>query len=225
MAANNVYRARDAKLEYQPEGSTDWVEVQGVQSISLSGGQPDSEDITTFAGTTTIVGSPSGPTVECGVLANPLHRSWQDLIDYASAGKSTTFRIVTKGSGDLFTASGSSNTVAIATSGRVTFAGTGPDFSTNKYAPGNVISYSSTNHVIEKIEKSGSNYTVDVHPAPNPAVGATQNYKVRQPDVRRGPFTGAVSAAGLDSLDSGGQLQTTLTIQANAPIGKAVIHT
>ena len=96
-----------------------------------------------------------------------------------------------------FQAHNSADTVAIATNGTVTFAGTAPPI--ESLAPGLVLVVGSDSYVIDTVVSNTN--TVTVSPAPSSAVTAMMGYIVNTPSIVRN-FTGYLVTLNQISFES-----------------------
>ena len=204
-----------ARLEYSSDSGSTWNKIPGIQGYTESGGEAPERDVVTFDGVGKKSGHPRVPSIEVSAAYSPAHTAWKAIRQASIKGTLLQFRFTTKKQEPSFTASGNANTVAIATTGVVTFAGTQkPDFAAGEIGLGMVIEVGTDNYIIDSI--SGDPIVVKVKPAPDSAVSATVSYKIVLPSLRRGPFGATVRLAGNVSLESEGDMTTTLTLAPRA---------
>ena len=214
MEGITAHGSEFAKLEYSADSGATWNKVPGINGYTESGGEAPERDVVTFDGAAKRSGHPRVPSIEVSAVYTPAHAAWKALRKASIDGTLLDFRFITK-EVPQFTAIGSTNTVAIAATGVVTFAGTvKPDFQSGKIGLGQVIEVGSGTYVIDSISDA-TPPLVKVKPAT--AVTAASGYKIVLPSMRRGPFSSTVRLAGNVSLESEGDMSTTLTL---APIAQ-----
>ena len=208
-----VHGSEFAKFEYSQD-NTEWSEIPGINGYTESGGEAPERDIVAFSGVAKRSGHPRAPSIELQAVYQPAHAAWKALRKASIQGKVLHFRMITNKE-TLFEIDKAGHTVAIAIDGTATFAGAvKPDFSEAQYGVGQVIEVGGGSHVIDSISDVGA---VKVKPAPKTAVTAVTDYKVALPSLQRGSFAATVRIAGNVSLESEGDLTTTLTL---APRGQ-----
>ncbi len=210
-----VHGSEFATLEYSSDGSA-WVEVPGISGYGESGGEAPERDIVAFSGVAKRSGHPRVPSIELSAAYTPAHAAWKALRGASLDGTLLRFRLTTK-KNILEPITGTGNTVAIADTGIVTFAGTvKPNFNEGVIGPGLVIEAGSENYVIDSVSDADTP-VVTVKPAPASDVTAKEDYNIVLPSLRRGPFSATVRIVGNVSLESEGDMTTTLTL---APRGQ-----
>ena len=204
-----------ATLEYSSDSGATWHQLPGIQGYTESGGEAPERDVVTFAGVAKKSGHPRVPSIEVSAAYSPVHASWKAIRKASINGMLLQFRFTTK-KDPQFTASGAANTIAIADTGVVTFAGTmKPDVVGGMIGLGQVIEVGSDAYVIDSIR--GNPIVVTVKPAPETAVTATDSYKIVLPSLRR-RFSATVRLAGNTALESEGDMTTTLTLAPRAQL-------
>ena len=199
-----------ATLEYSSDSGATWHQLPGIQGYTESGGEAPERDVVTFAGVAKKSGHPRVPSIEVSAAYSPVHAAWKAIRKASIDGTLLQFRFTTKKK-PQFTAIGAANTVAIAYTGVVTFAGTmKPDVAGGLIGLGQVIEIGSDAYVIDSISDAATP-VVTVKPAPATAVTATASYKIVLPSLRR-RFSATVRLAGNVSLESEGDMSTTLTL-------------
>ena len=210
-----VHGSEFVTLEYSSDGSA-WIAVPGITSYTESGGEAPERDIVAFSGVAKRSGHLRVPSIEMNAVYSPAHAAWRALRTVSLKGTLLQFRLTTKKE-TFESISGSGNTVAIAVTGVVTFAGTlRPNFAEGVIGPGQVIEANSENYVIDSISDAATP-VVTVKPAPDSAVTAKTPYAIVLPSLRRGPFRATIRVLGNSSLESEGDMSTTVTL---APRGK-----
>jgi len=205
-----------ATIEFQAQGTTEWITMPGVASISESGNEAPSREVATLQNVVQQSGNVRPPSIEFAIAAYaPLHDSNRVLRDALVNNKTLSFRYTFLGQ-TLATVAGAGNTMGIATNGDMTFAGTTTvDFTDEAYGPGLALKPAGGNnyYIIYTISSSGD---VVVKPAPSSPVAAVVGYTVEIPSIRRPSFPARVTA--WDNLDAGSeaQLATTLSIAPTA---------
>ena len=215
MAVPTAHGSEFAKLEYS-DGST-WIQVPGINSYTESGGEAPERDIVTFDGVAKRSGHPRVPSIELNATYSPAHAAWKEIRTASIKGTLLDFRLTTKEE-TMKSITGPANTVAIALTGVVTFAGAiKPDV--KLLGPGMVIKVGSSKYVIDSISDAATP-VVTVKPAPSTAVPATSAYSIVLPSMRRGPFDARVRLAGNVSLESEGDMTTTVTLAPRAQLSE-----
>ena len=212
-------------------GSDFW-RLPGVSSWTEGGGDTPSRDIVSFEGVSSQSGRARAQTIECEVSAYaPRHRAWR-LVRAALIGATTLeFRLRTARQ-QILSAAPENVTLAIATNGTVTVAGTAKAaFNTrlagSEFAPGMALEIAKTDKsegqilVIEDL--SGSGDTIMTVEAVKTAVAATGNFRIVVPETIRGPFAASVATADRATTRSEGDLGAGLTLQATGVLPEFTI--
>ena len=209
-----ITNSNDATLEFSSDGST-YVVLPYIGDISASGGEAPESDVVTFQGVGKITGHLRVPSISIAIPSYvPNLAAWTDLQDAAQDGDAVNWRITTK-EDPFYTASGATNTAAIAITGVVTFVGNTPDFTAPDYDAGLVIEVGSNKYTIDSITSAG---VVTVKPAPSTAVAATQSWEILNPSRRLGPFIATIRSVGNFDLPAEGALSTTLELTPRAAL-------
>ncbi len=204
-----------AKFEYSSDNQV-WNEIPGISGYTESGGEAPERDVVAFSGVAKRSGHLRVPSIELQAVYQPAHAAWKAMREAAIDGKVLQFRMTTKEE-TFFAIDKTGHTVAIATTGVVTLAGAvKPDFTEAQYGVGQVIKVGGDNYVIDSISDDATP-EVKVKPAPKTAAAAATNYKIVLPSLQRGPFGATVRLADNVSLESEGDMTTTLTL---APRGR-----
>ncbi len=210
-----VHGSEFVKVEYSPIGG-DWKELPGINGYSETGGEAPERDIVAFSGVAKRSGHPRVPSVEMNAVYQPAHSAWRAIREAADKGTLLRFRVTTKEE-ERFAINDSAETVAIADTGVLTFAGDGkPNFKSSEYGVGMILKLGGENYVIDSVSDADTP-VVTVTPAPASDVTAATDYKITVPSLRRGPFSATVRIVGNVSLESEGDMTTTLTL---APRGQ-----
>ena len=203
-----VHGSELVKLEYSKNGDA-WSEIPGVSGYSESGGEAPERDVVAFGGVAKRTGHPRVPSIEVNAVYAPAHPAWKAVRKASLNRELLKFRLITPQE-DLFSVNSSGNTVAIADTGVVTFAGTDkPSASEGLVAAGQVVKVGGKKYVIDSINDDGKPV---VKPAPDSAVSEATDYSIVLPKLRRGPFEATVRLAGNVSLETDGDLTTTLML-------------
>ena len=213
MSFAAVHGSEFSSVEYSSDQGSTWLKIPGIQSYSESGGEAPERDVVGFDGVAKRSGHLRIPTIEMSAVYSPVHAAWAALRDVALKGALLQFRLTTK-KDDVDSQTGSTNTAAIATTGVVTFAGNEPEIEAAGVAPGQVLVVDSKNYVIDSISAAG---VITVKPAPDSAIAAKENWKIILPSVRR-TFAATVRLADRASLESEGDMTTTLTLAPRAQL-------
>lgn len=204
-----------AKFEYSSDNQV-WNEIPGISGYTESGGEAPERDVVAFSGVAKRSGHPRVPSIELQAVYQPAHAAWKAMREASVGGKVLQFRMTTQEE-SLFAIDKAAHTVALATTGVVTLAGAvKPDFTEAQYGVGQVIKVGGDNYVIDSISDDATP-EVKVKPAPKTAVAAATDYEIVLPSLRRGPFGATVRIADNVSLESEGDMTTTLTL---APRGR-----
>ncbi|WP_425154850.1 hypothetical protein [Candidatus Palauibacter sp.] len=210
----------DAKLEVSNDGGTIFHDVPFAGSITYSGSEAPTFEVAPFEGVGQGVGKPRIGSIEVGVLSYvPELGVYGILEDAFDDGSILTFRITTKE--EQLDPEVTGDTIAIATSGLVTFAGTrDPNFTGDEYGRGLVLeTQAGAKYRVDAVSAAGA---VTVAPKPSAAVAATR-YSILNPSRRVGPFRGKVSALRNFELPAGGAMSSGLTIIPRARLPRWVV--
>ena len=204
-----------ARFEYSSDNQV-WNEIPGISGYTESGGEAPERDVVAFSGVAKRSGHPRVPSIELQAVYQPAHAAWKAMREASIDGEVLKFRMTTKEE-TFFAIDKTGHTVAIAATGVVTLAGAvKPDFTEAQYGVGQVIKVGGSSYVIDSIS-GDTPPVVKVKPAPDSAAAAAMDYKVVLPSLQRGPFGATVRLADNVSLESEGDMTTTLTL---APRGR-----
>ena len=200
-------------VEISATGVAPFTILPFLGDISISGGEAPTSEIVTFQGIGRVTGEPRVQSVSIVVPSYiPTLGVWNTINTAADNGSDLTFRFTTQEQTPVFAANSTGNTVSIATSGVVSFAGSSqPDLTLARFQPGQVISTSGADYQIEIISDAG---VATVTTPPTTAVSAAQNYSIKNP-ARRLEFVGQVATSGNLTLPAEGVMNTTITINPN----------
>ena len=211
-----IVAGENSRLELSEDGTT-FVKLPYVGNITSAGGEAPETDVVTYEEVGKIVGKRRLPTISIVIPSYvPNLDVWDTIEDAADEKKILSWRMTTQVE-EFFVASGAANTVAIATTGVVTFAGDAPDFTGDDFAPGMVVEVGAAKYTIDSITSAG---VVTVKPAPAAAVAATMGYKITNPSRRKGPFKAGIRSGDTFELPAEGQLQRTLELTPRARLPK-----
>ena len=214
-----VHGSEFVKVEYASVSDATWKELPGVNSYSETGGDAPERDIVSFSGVAKRSGLTRVPSVEMNAVYQPAHAAWRAMRVAADKGTVLRFRVTTKEE-ERFAIDKTGHTVAIPVTGVVAFAGDDkPDFTTGEYGVGMAVKVGGKKHVIDSISDAATP-VVKVAPAPGTPVGAATDYKIVLPSMRRGPFSATVRIVGNVSLESEGDMTTTLTLAPRAQLSE-----
>jgi len=210
-----ITQTEDALVEIRESGGN-WMFLPGVASISETGSEAPTREVSTFSAKVQIVGNVSPPTIEFSIAGfTPLHRTTKILRDARDDNSLISFRY--RFEGRTLDSSGTGNTASIATSGAVTFSWQDSDnptvdFTEEHIGPGAAIKIGANYHIIDTISATG---VVTVYPAPSAQVAAAV-FTVEVPPLYRPAFPARVMT--FDDTDAGSesQLATTLSIAPTA---------
>jgi len=212
----------NARVEVR-SASGSWKFIPGVASVTESGGESPTRTVSTLQNKITVTGNVNPPTISISVAAYVPHHSTMKLIQEALVNNTILqWRYVFQPQ-TLFTATGNANTVAIATTGVVTFAGTGPSLSDEAYGPGIAIKLGSAYHVIDSIDGTTGRATVD--PAPGSQIAATADYTIEIPPIYRPSFPARVTMTDNTEAGSESSLATEIGIAPMAVLPQFVVGT
>ncbi len=210
----------NARVELSADSGATWQFIPGTASVTESGGESPTREQVTFTGVNQITGKARPPTVEFSIAGYAAaHAVHQLLKARKESGALTHFRYTFEEQ-ELQAVTGAPNTVAIATTGVVTFAGDSPDFTEAQFGPGVAIKVGSKYYVVDTISSSGA---VKVAPAPNAAVSATASYSIVVPGLQRPSFPARIQTFDNISADSESQVATTLSVAPIASLPALVI--
>jgi len=140
----------------------------------------------------------------------------QDLDKAYRDGSTRQFQFTTKGEGTIFTST-AGNTIAWTAAGAVTLAGSEkPDFSTDQFKRGDIVTAGSAKVVIRSISADGTTVSVGKIPGGTLAVQAAAQFTISRPDIRQGPFTARVAQFGALSSAAGSNQTSTTVLQPNS---------
>ena len=211
----NFHSSEDGVVEVSNDSGTTWVKIPGVNSYTETPSPAPERDVVAFEGVGKSIGHPRVPSVELSAIYSPMHKVWDTLRKALESRVLLRFRVTLKE--DVFFAIDSAGkTVAIATTGVVSFAGVPkPDLSEETFGPGGAIIVGSKAYIIKEISSAG---VATVDPPPGSAVAAATDYKVVSPGIRRPSFVARVASVGDFALgDAEGELTTGVSL---APRGQ-----
>ena len=216
MPGMTLVRAENTDLEYSKDGAT-YFPLPYVGDISVSGGEAPETDIISFRRAGKLAGKVRVPSFSAAIPSyTPQLQAFKDIKKAIDDGDSLTWRLTTK-KDTIFTNADTGDTVAIATTGIVTYAGTAPDFSGSLFGEGMVIKVGGANYVIDSISDD-TPPVVMVRPAPSAAVAAAQPFMIDTPSLRLGPFTAKVrSPLGFD-LPAEGNMTSSIDLTPEAQL-------
>ena len=163
-AAKKLVRAENTILEYSKAGGT-FSPFPYVGDISVSGGEAPETDIISFRRAGKLAGKVRVPSFSIAIPSyTPQLQAFKDIKEAIDDGDTLSWRLTTK-KDTIFTNAVANDTVAIATTGIVTYAGTAPDFSGSLFGEGMVIKVGGANYVIDSISDA-TPPVVMVRPAP-----------------------------------------------------------
>ena len=210
----------NAIVEASSDGVT-FFEVPFVGDIESSGSAAPETDIVSLRHQGKITGRLRVPTVRLAIVSYvPNHSSWATILAAARANTILHWKITT----DEAVVFGASLTrkVAIATTGALTFSGTGgtPDIDELGLGMQMKIGTGTVIYSFNEITKTGSSDpVVSVLPKPGTAVVASASYKISNPGLVFGPFRGGIREAGSFTLAAdSGVLASSLEIAPRAHV-------
>ena len=209
-----VHNIEGAVTEFSPDLGVTYYTIPGAESYEETGGEAAVRSGVTAGAAWARVGIPALPLLQLEAQYAPQHPTWERIRTAFEEGSFVYLRETLAGE-DVFQAEGATNTVAIDTSGAVTFGGTQrPNFNSNLFAEGQTIVVGTTSYVIISLTRVGSLVTVMVE-AIALAQAAAQDYKLSLPSLRR-EAVGKFANAGRGRIPGEGNLMTTLAMQAYA---------
>ncbi len=201
-----------AKLEYSSDNGNSWNEIPGISGYTESGGEAPERDVVAFGGVAKRSGHPRVPSIEVNAVYSPSHPAWKAVRKASLDRDVLQFRLTTAEE-DIFSVNSSGNTVAIAGTGVVTFAGTQkPNASECPIVPGQAIKVGGKKYTIDSVSDANPPVIKVKLESGDSAVTAVTNYSLVLPSLRRGPFDAAVRLAGNVSLELEGDLTTSLML-------------
>ena len=210
----------NSTLEASKDGST-FFNLPFTGDITASGGDAPETDIPAYDSIGKVTGHPRVPSLSVAMASYvPNLDIWDTIYAAAADGDLITWRIRTS-KRELHAPAGAGNTIGIAATGVVTFAGTDrPDFTTKRFNVGLVIEVGSGKYTVDSISSTG---VVTVRPAPATAVAAASGYKIVVPSLEL-EFSGTVRSQGNFELPAEGNLATTLEITPQSQLPKWTIN-
>lgn len=209
-----------AEIEYSLTGTGDWRKIPGVTEYTESGGERPTEEITTFDGSATIAGLARAASITANAQGLPHHQSWVDLRSAFVNGTAVWVRITTQEE-NVFSVTSDAG-FNISSSGVFTkTGGSGPDFTSEDFAPGLVVKSGNGRYVIDTISNAGA-ITINPRPTSTVTVQPTSGYSVVTPSIRR-TFRADVAITDRMSVSAEGTVTNTLTLTSKAQLPPAVI--
>ena len=204
-------------LEVKVAGS--WTKVPGASGWTESGGAAPERDIVAFEGVSSRSGRVRPPSIEIAVTAYlPYHASWQAIRAAALAKTPMEFRITTPEE-VLFEEKRTSGGPQLAISNgalTVSSADDFPDLTELQYADGIVLQITpgrkANGYVLTALAKSSATATA-FKSADATVNEAAAPYRILIPSLRRGPFTALILNADLVTLQSEGEMASSLTLK------------
>ena len=179
----NVLQTENTTVEYSLDSGTKWYKIPAAGEFSSSGGTPEITSGRTWDGAYQVVGGAGAGEADIVFPAWVAdHAAWDDLFTKFEGGnQAILYRVTTAQEDPVVSRAGAGNTIAIATTGIVTFAG---DFeflegSEIDISPGMTIKQGSNSYKIDKIDSAGGATAVTVRPAPALALAATVSYQIQ----------------------------------------------
>lgn len=202
------YPTENAIVEVQ--SGSDWLFIPGTASIAESGSEAPTREVATLVNKIQVVGNVAPPTIEFTISAyTPMHDTNRVLREALINNTILSFRY--RFAGQVLATPASGRMAAIATSGAVTFSGTGTaiDFTGEAYGPGISLKIGNTWHVVDSIHPTTGALTVK--PAPGSQIAAAA-FTVEVPPIFRPAFPARVMS--FDNVDAGSEssLATSLGI-------------
>ena len=216
MPGMTLVRAENTILEYSKDGA-DYFAFPYVGDISVSGGEAPETDIISFRRVGKLAGKVRVPSFTIAIPSyTPQLQAFKDIREAIDDGDVLNWRLTTK-KDTILTNAATSDTVAIATTGIVTFAGTTPDFAGTLFGEGMVIKVGGANYVLDSISEA-TPPVVMVRPAPSSAVTASQPYMIDTPSLRLGPFTAKVRSPLAFDLPAEGNMTSSIDLTPEAQL-------
>ena len=216
MPGMTLVRAENTNLEYSKAGGT-FFPLPYVGDISVSGGEAPETDIISFRRSGKLAGKVRVPSFTMAIPSfTPQLQAFKDIRESIDDGGTLSWRLTTR-KDTIFTNAATADTVAIATTGVVTFAGTAPDFSGSLFGEGMVIKVGGANYVIDSISDADPP-VVMVRPVPAAAVGAAQPFMIDTPSLRLGPFTAKVRSPLGFVLPAEGNMTSSIDLTPEAQL-------
>lgn len=213
------YPTENAIVEVQ--SGTDWLFIPGTASIAESGSEAPTREVATLVNKIQVVGNVAPPTIEFTISAYaPMHDTNRVLREALINNTILSFRY--RFAGQRLATPATGRTAAIATTGVVTFAGTGAaiDFSNEAYGPGIALKIGNAYHIVDTISEDGQDLVVK--PSPTSQVAAA-SFEVWVAPIYRPSFPARVMS--FDNVDAGSEssLATSLGIAPTSILPRFVI--
>lgn len=175
-----TYGSERAKFEVKALDSSNWNQVPHITTYGEGGGANPTREVTSFSTMADKqVGGQRIPSITVDYYPAPHLAVWGII---RTAWKAHTLLDVrlTLATQVMLQATESNDTVAITTSGVVTFAGDVP--ARERLSVGLILVVGSEIYIVDEIDESGQ---LTVNPAPMTSVSATANYSLIIPSTRR----------------------------------------
>lgn len=212
--APQPFKSDGTRVEYKKPSETAWSFIPGVGDITLSGGEPPSNEVNTFQASFRTFGRSTPPSITMTLPGISLsHKSYTDLVEAQTGGSELQFRwgqpeVV------LFGPTASGITIAIATDGSITIAGAATSHpnlvSQSGVGPGTAIKVGTAYYVIDTIPENGLLTGATLVENPSSAVSASV-YSLVVPPVRQPSFSATVSAVNV-TRSAGNSASGSLTL-------------
>ena len=185
------------------------IEVPGLTDISQSGGEADTRELRSLAGSVSRTGEPGVPTIELSGYHLPLNPALLEARDAFYNQTNVTVEIEVPGE-IVFPVTTGSNTVTIAdTTGVCTFAGTAPKYADVVDGLALQVTGESQVNVIEQV--TASSITVD-GAASNLPISTGALYSIVIPPLTTGQFQSAVSLGDNYEISAEGDMTFSITL-------------
>ena len=217
MPGMTLVGGENTNLEYSNDGGATYYSLPYVGDISVSGGEAPETDIIAFRRTGKLAGKVRVPSFTMAIPSyTPQLQAFKDIRKSIDDGDTLNWRLTTR-KDTIFTNADAADTVAIETTGIVTFAGDAPDFAGSMFGEGMAIKVGGENYVIDSISDA-TPPVVMVRPVPGAAVAAAQPFMIDTPSLRLGPFTAKVrSPLGFD-LPAEGNMTSSIDLTPEAQL-------
>lgn len=215
-----LFRAKNTQLQVQNPTSLAYDEVPFSSDISTSGGEAATTDGETFREPWSIAATPGAKSLAMTIDSYARNLPvWKRIV---SATGDLAFRLLS-GHPQTYVADTAGLMAAIATTGVVTFSGTGntdvtAGFAGSTYSRAVVIRIGTTNYTVVSIDSAGV-VTVDQKPASAVSATACSLFLPAFSYDFRAQVTNVDQ-----TITAGGLVGATVTLQLNAPLGEPGIE-
>jgi len=133
----NLISSENSCVEVKLTSESEYLELPGVQSHVEGGGDLTQTQVRAFKGVASRTSKPEVPSITISGIYNPQHPAWRKINDAARQSSLLDFQITTFEVQEYTAPDGV--TLSIDGDGVVSYKGGGPDFTSDRFAPGMAI--------------------------------------------------------------------------------------